>query len=492
MSSNQFGKFGPRNGIDSKDYILYMQGNKGVTDKPVQLLGHGLSSPNVNLTEPVSFSEVVISQGRVITISRVKRAAYETGRTYTINMPSALWTPAMEAALKNGCVTTFYLRYTCPERIYNHFEVIPEGVMSPPVPAEDLITTSDDTNMISFTSELTAPKQLRGWAIGYENIYDAGSASIQAIAFRTADCVDCAEAGAMSLVAVGGDGVAAPSVWLTKDRFSTVTTPTLPGATAGDVAKAVYTKNDTILVATYTGTSFSAATQGNMYLSVDGGDSFTQLALTDVIADIFEAAGMIFAVGKDSSSQAVIWVSDNMGRNWSQISSAALPASTSLMSGSYDEVTGKIYFVGGTKLLVGRIVGATLTLTDISANLPTVTSLQRVLVIGKNELLVGGTSGYLVQSRDGGLTFEKLNVGNGDVRGIAGNQYRLVVTAGNKIFERTVMTDNDLVQVVLEDGQAVLGNYTHLAMAPEHDFNRFAACTTAGEVVFAKPFYPNA
>lgn len=487
-------KFGPKNGIDSKDYILFMQGADGPTSKPISLLGHSLTAPNSNLTDVVIFYDVEIYKGQVRTISRVKRTAYETSRTYTIGFPSSLWTPAMERA-NSGCRTTFFLKYTCPEDpIYNHFEVLPDATMRPPVDAEDVITNTEETQILTSTSEIQVPKKLRGWALGYEVVYDAGSAAVNAVAFRTAECEMCSEAGALALVAVGGNGTAAPAVWATKDRFSSVTNPALTGAAAGDVAKAVWTRGDNIVVSTYTGATLSAATVGSLYVSVDGGATFSKISnVTSVIADIFEASGMLFAVGKNALGDAVIWTSDNNGQSWTSVTSTALPAATTLMSGSYDAETGRLYFVGGAKLLVGKVIGTTLTLSDISAALPaTVTSLNRVLVVGSGELIVGGDAGYLVTSRDSATTFIKLSVGSANVVGIAGNQYRLVVAAGNALYERTIMTDNDFRRVTLQNGQTITGNYTHISMAADDDFNRYAAVTTAGEVVFGKPFYPNA
>jgi len=488
-------KFGPRNGIDSKDYIPYMQGPDGPTSKPVSLLGHSFTAPNSNLTDAVTFTDVEIYKGQVRTVSRVKRAAYETSRTYTIGFPSSLWTPAMERANNTGCKTTFFLKYNCAEDpIYNHFDVFPDATMNPPVEAEDIVTNGDETNIITATSEIQVPKKLRGWALGYEVIYDAGTAAINAIAFRTAECEMCSEAGALALVAVGGNGTAAPAVWSTKDRFSSVTTPALTGSTAGDVAKAVWTRGDNIVVSTYTGLSLTAATAGGLYVSVDGGATFSKISnVTDVIADIFEASGMLFAIGKNSTGSAVIWTSDNNGQSWTSVTSTALPASTILKSGSYDPETGRLYFVGGTKLLVGKMIGMSLTLSDISSSLPTtVSSLNRVLVIGGGELVIGGDSGYLVTSRDSANTFIRLSVGSANITGIAGNQYRLVVAAGNTLYERTIMTDNDFRRINLQNGQTITGNYNHVVMAPDDDFNRYAAVTTSGEVVFGKPFYPNA
>jgi photosystem II stability/assembly factor-like uncharacterized protein len=488
-------QFGPANGVDSKDYILHKEGPRGVTDRPVNLLGHSLTSPSQDLTDALVFTTVKLRNGRVVTVSRVKRAPQETSRTYTIGIPSALWTPVLEASYSGGCVATFYLIYQCPEdRIYNHWDILPEGVLSPAIEAEDVITTGTDDNMITFTSDLQVPEKLRGWMLGYEPIYDGGAIAYQGIFFISENCPGCNTSTGMDLIAVGGDGIAAPTVTVTDDRFGSVTNPSV-GA-VGDVAFSVYNDGLLQLVGIADNADPSLATAASLERSTDGGTNWsTVLDVDDVIRFMFKADQVIYAIGHTIAGAAVIWMSADNGSSFTEITSTALPAADALLMGAYDELSGKTYFVGesGT-LLTGTLSGSALTLTDISANLPgTPGDLYVCISLGANNVLVAGAAGYVAETWDAAVTFTAISFpAVTDITAGDGNQYRVVLGATTNLYERTALTMNDFEAIELENAATITGNVTSIRMNHDGDFNRFAAVTDAGEVAFGKPFYPNA
>lgn len=485
--------WGPKNGLDSKDYLLYMTepGLSPVT-RPIKLLAHSLTSPNQNLIDAVLYTTVEEVGGGIRVVTRVKRAAQETYRTYTIGLPSAIWTPVMEQALNGNCPSTFFMIYLCPsDDIYAHWYIFPEAYLNPPIEAEDVITNGEETNIITMTSELQTPKRLTGYGLRYDVVYDA-AAALYDIAFTEADCRGCLSSGyAQKMIAVGGDGVAIPLVINTINRFSSISTYT-SGSVATNLGQAVYRKDDFILAAFLVE---GVPDTGEIRRSLDGGTTWTVVgSYTEIIYDILEIDGTFLFVGGDSTGGAVA-ISFNQGTTITAITSAAIPAGSALRSVDYDLSTNKVYISGdGGTLLVGNFNGSTLSLQDISGNLPGAPGiLYRVLVRGDKEIVVGGAAGYLAESHDGGVTFTALAIGTSSaIRGLAGNLYRLLVGAGTGIFEQTALTDMELRSVTLSNGATITGDITNIVMNLEDDFNRYAIITDDGEVVMAVPNYPNA
>lgn len=489
-------KFGPPNGIDSKDYLFKMQTpGSAATDPLTSILGHSLTSPSQNLTDDVTFEDVELVDGVIEVVSRIKRAGQETNRTYTIGIPSAIWTPVVEQTLRKGCQSNFFLVYLCPEDpIYEHWDILEDSTLKPVIEAEDVITTGADTNIITQTSEVTVTKKRRGYGLGFLPIYDAGgTVAYNDIVFTEDDCPGCDHTYAQGMIAVGGDGTAVPTQTLTTDRFNNVTALTT-GAAATNVADAVYTKGDFILVSSHI---TATPTAGLLHASYDGGTTWSVIAdVPEVIFDIVDADGTLVLVGGDATDGGRIYLTSDRAQTITEITgSSVIPASTALNAAAYDKRTRKVYIVGDSGvLLVGRLSGSTLTLTDISANLPGAPgNLTAVCVVGPNEILVGGAAGYLVQSRDSGLTWTEVGIGTSStIASIAGNRWRTTVAAGTALFERTALTDNAFQTITLQDGATVTGDYTRLRMNLGDDFNRFIGTTDDGEIVLGVPFYPNA
>lgn len=488
-------KFGPPNGIDSKDYLFKMQTPGGfATDPLTPIIGHSLTSPSQNLTDNVLYEQVELVNGRIQVVSRVKRAGQETSRTYTIGLPSAIWTPVLEATLQSGCQGSFFLVYLCPDDvIYEHWDILADSSMNPVVEAEDVVTTGTDTNIITSTTEITVAKKLRGFGLGFNPIYDAGgTVAYNDIVFKKADCVACGEGYAQGAIAVGGDGTAVPLITNTANRFADVNSLVTGGA-ATNVADAVYQDGDFIVVSMHIAAS---PTAGLLYVSYNGGSSWSVVtAVAEVIFDIIDANGTLVLVGGDTTDGGRIFLSEDRLNTVVEITNAAIPASTALNAAAYDVETSNLYIVGDSGVLLkGRLSGSTLTLVDISANLNgSPGNLTCIALINTKELILGGASGYLSQTRDGGLTFTAVGIGtSAAISSVAGNRWRTIASAGTALFERSALTDNNFEVITLQDGAAVTGDYTRVRMAHGDDFNRWAAVTDDGEVVMGLPFYPNA
>lgn len=494
--------FGPPSGIDSKDYILYKEGDAGITSRPVDLLGHSLTSPSPNLTDVLNYTTVKLQGGKVVPVQRVKRAAQELSRTYTIGIPSALWTPVIEQTYKVGCEATFFMKYTCPEdSIYDHFFILPDSVLGPAVEAEDVITNAEDTNIITQTSDLQTPGKLTGWNLGYTPVYDAGgTVEYLDVQFKSVDCVDCDDTIGFGLIAIGGDGSAVPLATDTTDRFASVSALTGWGS-SGDVGLAIFTEGDRIILSHTdqgSGAFQTALATAAVEISTNGGANWTAISgMTDAILAFERVGDYILAVGQepdDAGNPAGLWISDDDGASFTEVTNSALPTDQPLRDISYDSETGKFYICGdGGTVLTGRVSAGSVSLVDISSNLPgSPAALHAIKVIGKNEVLVGGASGYLARTRNGTTWAAASFPASTLISSIDGNRWRYVIGAATVLYEADFLSNYDITAVTLEDGAAITGNVTSVRMARDGDFNRFVAVTDDGEVVFGKPFYPNA
>lgn len=485
--------WGPSKGLDSKDYILNMMPPGGYpTDPPQSLLNHSVTSPSQNLTDALTITSVEVRRGKVVAVTRTKRNAVETSRTYTIGVPSAIWTPLTDQIVREGCdETTFFLLYQCaPDSIYEHWFILPDAALSPLIEAEDFVTTTEDTNIITRTTELATPRLLAGYGLTWNIEFDnAVVSTFNTLAVLTEDCPGCSTV-MQSIISVGtGDTGAIPQEVLTDDRFGTNSVLT-SGAAVDTIPHAVYTEGDFIAV----GYEITATT-GEVRISFDRGATWEVVpGIAESIRDIIEVDNVLWALGGDSTGGGVLYSSADRFKTVTAVTSAALPASAAMNKMDFDPETRKFYLVGdGGLLLVGRFNGSSMKLTDISSNLngsPGV--LSGVLVRRKNEIVIAGAASYLEQSRDGGVTWAPMGIaGTDDIVGIAGNAWRMVVLTTDNIFEQTALTKYEVTAVALENGATPVGAYTDVIMNVEEDFNRFLITTDSGEVISGIPYVPN-
>lgn len=507
------GLWGPPDGIDSNDYELMMEGTAGPTSRPVSIVGHSLTSPNQELSEALTFTTVVKKGGKIVKRRVTKRAAEEIGRTYTVGFPSTLWTPALARAW-SGAKTTFYMKYLCSsDSQYDHAYVLPESTMNPPIEAEDPITTGDDTNILTQTSELSIDERLTLWALGYfETVTLAGAATtaINSISVLEEDCGDNVNVSSQSYVAVGGSGNLADEGFaaVTDDRFATVTDISNITGTGSDYFHSSVSVGNTV-VASSTASNDLSATAGTLHVSASRGEAGTWNAASGFAKPVYGLARMgeyIVGVGKGGTVLAAgpsgMCISSNQGASFEEITSSALgQANTILRDAAYDEDKARLYVVGtdssggAGKVLVATESGGDITVVDISANILSLapTSLTQVAVLAEDHIAVAGASGFYAESRDGGTTWSKIAVGTTDaITALDGNVHRVVLGATTKLFERTILSNNDFTQITLQDGATVTGNYTAITMGLEGDMNSFIAGTSAGEIVAGRPFYPGA
>lgn len=486
-----YGDFwGPSEGIDSKDYILLMDGDTEVSS-PYRLLGHTLTNANVNLNDALQATRVRFRNGRIETVQITKRAAFELSRSYSIGIPTgALYSEVMRA-IWNGCRKTFYTKYLCPtDSRFNHADIMPDAVLDPIQPDGDVITV-DDTNLIQYTTTINTPEQIRLWAIEYGLVYTPGTSNqIHAVAFATEDCPTCADVAGFGLFAVGGNGTTSLDI-STDDRFATTTAMTIAGAT--DYTTGVYT-DGSLVVATFSDALDGAATAGGIEVSYDAGANFSAIAgLTTPLFDIGAVGSLLIAVGGTTSGGVVVQVSSDNGSSWTSVD----PGIASDFAVAYAEDTENEmgYFVtDGGELHRITPSGSSVAYVDLTANLPGTPTLTDVAVLGAGHIMVVGDTGYAAESLDGGATFTELSfAGATDLTAVGGNRYRTIVGgAGGALYERTVMTDYRFTSITSVVGGTFTGAVTDIAMNVNDDFNRFAISGLDGKILILKPYYPNA
>lgn len=490
-------RWGPKQGIDSKDYMPYMENaTLGPTGEPQRIQGVSITSPNQNLVDPLRVTVIRTRRGRQVPVTTVKRAAFETYRDYTVGIPiDAFWSPVLEAS-QSDCLRDFYLYYLCPtDPQYRHFLVLKDCSIDPIIEAQDLLTNGEDNNPIDWTTKITAVEQLRGYDLGVDVIYDmGGTVKANAVAFLLDDCPGCDYQPGLSMVLAGGDGTLAPATLITDNRFSSVFTAT--SGTAADTGRAVYADGDVILRFDYTGASFLASTAGKSHRSSDRGLTWAVKTIVFPIAAVVGDGSLVFAGGKNAAGDAVLYISTDTGDNWTLITSSAFSAGSGIMCLAYDKESGRLYMgCEDGKVLVGRVVGAGMQITSLTANIGgiSINDILGIAVLGENNVVVVGAAGFASETRNGGSTWRQMGIsGAAALTCIAGNQYRAYVGSGSNIYMRDILTLNRWEKVTLELGQTFAGTLTSIVMGPYDNFNQFVFTTDAGNVGFAKARYPGA
>lgn len=502
------GRFGPENGIDSNDYIFMMQGPNGITDKPQVIVGHALTNANQELEDALQYNDVRLRRGKIERFRRTKRNSRELGRSYTVGFPSSIMTP-LKLRAQRSLDTTIFLKFACAENSqFEHVIILPDAKMSPPIEAEDLITTSDDTVIITETSDIAVDERLFLYQVGYRKVTTlAGGAAteLHRVRAKSEDCDDGTTIGAQSFITVGGNAADSGYLAVTDDRFGSVTASTGLAGSTGDFFQGLFVDGDLVLVSEMDAADLTSTT-GITRVSSDGAANFTQsTGITKPVYAIEKFGSLIAAAGKGGTVLAAgpsgMFVSDDRGASFTEVSNSVLgTANTILLDMAWDEEAERLYIVGSTTgtadavLLVGTEVAGNVTLVNLSANLPAgMTGASAVAVLDRDFVMVGGLGGLLAQSEDAGATFSSVTSGTtSQIQGIAGTPYRTVIVAGSSILVRSPLNDNNFQAVSLEEGATISGVFKDVTIGLEGDFNTVCAVTDDGEVVVAYPFFPNA
>lgn len=477
------------------------------SEEPTSLLEHSLDSPSQDLTEPVTQVIQRIVRGRIQNVTKTVEGARETGITYTMGFPSALWTPALELARQGGCNRDFFLNYLCPDNEqHRHVIVLPDSTLDPPIESTALVTvTGDAGETISETTTLRTSERWRMYEFRTTELSvlqqgePLADVPLHAVDFVLPDCVGCSDNIWTELVTGGFNDAAAPNVLVTGDRFANFESTTSP-APIGSYITSIRAYGDILIAGFADNPDVSAATTGGTLVSGDRGQSFViddnVNGITEPIHGVARFGGLYIAVGGAASGAAVVYISAD-GVTWESVVSSALPASDALTAVTVDEDNGQIWMVGESgSLLVATFSGDSLLVSDLSGNLPgSPTTLHDVAVIGQGMITVVGATasgGYYAESYDGGATFLQPSAPIGSALvSVSGNKYRTLVTNGTKIYERSLLTGASFKEIGMEAGGTIDGTITEVRQAPG-DVNYFVAVTTNGQTVMGRPPYPNA
>ena len=138
--------------------------------------------------------------------------------------------------------------------------------------------------------------------------------------------------------------------------------------------------------------------------------------------------------------------------------------------------------------------GSGLLLSSLTANLPGAPAgnLLAVAVLAPKFIAVGGASGYYAETHDGGVTWSQpFSGGASSITAIAGSCFRTLVGVATKVYERSVLNGMSFTAMTPEQGYTITGNVSAIKPAVG-DQNYFLVGTDAGEILLAKPYYPNA
>jgi hypothetical protein len=488
-------KWGPAS--TSKDYEFFMEGSTP-TSKLISLLGHALTSPSQELSDPVTVPEAKKVNGQIQVFQRTVRPSKQTSLSYTLLFPSSLWTPALERARRqNGCETDFYALRLCTDAEFDHAYIYPDAQLDPPVEVNDFITLEDDT-IVTEQTTLRVQERLILWGLRADVVYtDPDDTPFYAVGFSNPDCIGCDNDLYTDAFVAGGDGTLADVAGSTEDRFSSVDAIDL-GIPVGSLATSMYVSGSVVLVGFADVAAPATAVTGGTSISVNSGANFSlDTNLTAPVWGVGFFSGQYLAIGGTGAGAPQMWTSDN-GIEWTAVSASALAGTDTLTALAIDEEEGNFYVVGeGGSLYKGSFTGGTVSVADISANLPGAPGLLRsVAVVNGDRVIVGGATGYAAESFDGGATFSTVAVsGSAVVGAVAGNQYRQIYGIGDVLYERSILTKYDLSEIELENSAAFTGDITAIvtpAASAYNSFNYFLVTTDSGQVIFVKPRYPNA
>lgn len=485
----------------SKDYEFMMQGSS-VIAKPISLVGHALTSPSQNLSDPVTRQYVKKIGGRIVDREEVVRPAEQLSITFTIQFGNTLETPALVRARRGGSVkTTFYAVRLCADPKQGHAYIFPEGLMNPPAPTGDMISVGD-TVLVEWQTELRCEEYLTLLEVfGYIQRGTSADA-LYALGIFTEDCsINQDQTLYNSMIAVGGQGTTNPIViLLSTDRFATTSAPSDDGSPPnGSIGTSVWTEGDIVLVGFADVADGGAGTVGGTLFSVDAGDNFTIDAdITEPVFGVGLFNDQYIAVGGTTAGGAKVWLSED-GINWTAVTDTDLPTDSHVEDFAMDNDEGVGYIVCGDGTLY-RIepAGDTVNVVPMT-NIPGApASLDTVDVKAADHIAISGVTGYYAESTDGGASWTQPSVPtSSDVVGNAGNAFRSVVAAGTQVFRRDVLSNNEYTLLTFSAGASVTGNVTDVAELPNRelstdDLNYFVFCTNQSEVFLVKSDSPYA
>lgn len=486
--------WGPKNGIDSKDYLLLMDTDSPVEEFPYRLLSHILTSPSQDLSDPLTIPFAQLKNGAIKIIQRTKRAAQETGLSYTLGFPSALWTPALELAMRSNKSLTrnFYMLYLSPEDAqYGHFHAFEDATLDPPIEAGDLITMTDDA-IFQYTTTLRCPSRMTYLHLDL-NLLDAGGADdvVNAVAIRE-DTANVASDRPNRVMAAGGNTAAAPMGKTSLDQFASNTAAVFP---AGILA--AWKLMDLLYVGDGIYAAFSDVADpfaigpgpvaGGVAYSPDNGATWVAsgAGMAEAAFGLAAFNGFVYVVGTGGA----IYKSSN-GVAWEEVVNTTYTEVLTCIAVDEDNQLAYIGGANGTALTLS----ATERLSDISTAVGLVAEdVRSAAVFEPGHVAFGGAGGYYSETldADSGVWTEYTVGGTTDlISAIAGDAFRVVAGAGNTVYERSLLTGMEFQALSFIYGAVVAGNVMDVALG--NDGNFFLVGFDTGEIVAAKPRYPGA
>jgi photosystem II stability/assembly factor-like uncharacterized protein len=484
----------------SEDYQMLTDGDSPVST-PVDLTGHGMTSFGQELSDPLDVNVVTLERGRKRNRSKRIRQAEQQAITFTLLMGNQLWSKLLHRSRQalQGCLTTIYARRLCaPEDQYAHAFIFDEVAIDPATRVNDFIPIDGTATIAEWQADARASRELIVWSTAGYLLTDYADA-LYAVALATEDCADCISDDIYQVgFAVGGNGTDAGVILKTTNRFGSVSEVSNASA-AGDIFTCIWTEGDVVLLGFADDASVAAGTTGGTFFSTDQLSSAPTIdsGITEPIRGVTKFNGQYVAVGGTGVGAPKVYLSTD-GTNWTALSSAVLTGTNALTGVDVDPTANRMYIVGeGGTLLKGSASGTSISLVDISANLPGAPGiLNKVKVLAEDHVAVAGASGYYAESFDGGVTWTEPNVpGSTAITALAGTKYRTMVGAGTSFYERSVLSDYSFNAKALAEGSTITGDVRDIynpVDSVQDSFNYFVAVTDDGEIVVFRPQYPNA
>jgi len=446
--------------------------------------------------------EVRWVQGKMTAIEKAEAVRIKNA-TATMKYPHSLWTyldGIQEFSQGRDCY--WFLRVPecqddCQQRFTAYQTIIGEerevGVY---------VGVADNNQVIDREAPLTFPLFYTQWILNSVSII-TGFKDLQAVTFVQEDCPGgCTCDPLKTVYAVGNDGTGA-ILYISDDALGSLATATqvpltpTPLAITDDPTE-IYTNGKITLIAFADDASPLLGVSGGLIWSVNNSTfnfavDDTGAALTDPFYFVEYANGRYVAGGGNGT----LYESFN-GRIWYVIPNS-ISATATLVHAAYDKSTTTLYIAGfdGAAGLALEISGDSL-ITDISVQVAPSGRLFAVAVLGDDHVAFGGEYGYYAESyaaSERSYIGSDFGAGVGNIiYSIAGKSLYTWFSLDNVFYTRSIFTDLDIDDLVLNTTSSIVGNIQDIAVAyhPEKEYiKRIRAVTDAGEVIAFEDCRPN-
>lgn len=446
----------------NEEAVLLLSDDQAFTTRLLQYEDVGLGDPDYETHPPVKVVNWRTTRdGRKVRRRRTLRGEKISEIMYEMNLAEGHTAdPYLKAVTRGNCSRTVFVYDPC----VNAFTAIQNAVFDEiRKRVTPLQSASEDGAPLSHYTKFYG-SELEYEELGFYTQQTAIDEPLYAVAFKFPSCADCDPLDHQD----GVYGGAARLVVETSNQFATGTAVTA-AIPVGTIATDILVDGEVTYVSFTDNLTPASATAGGV-VKIVGGVSTTVLSIGNGLYCLAQSNQYIWAFGADG----LIYKSAS-GNSFTLITNAVM-ASTHFKKAAYDPKTDAIYLAGddGTDGKAGKFDGQVL--TDISANVGTLTAkkLTSVKVLSKDtddfsHIAFGGESGFYAENGDAenSNTYTVVVIppaASDAITLIEGDSWLTVVGGATKVYVRAIYTNMEFehqhtVTGTITDGDTGITDY---------------------------------